>query len=171
MPINQRRHIRLTLDIPAFRFSKAGEKISTLMYQISIGGCLIEWDEGFKKDEIFRLEIQLPNKNWLPLQCKVLYLVKEDGIGAQFQDISQFEQELIVQVMSETLAEEGIPMKVDPFSQPKFFDSTETKISEIEYKVEEESEEISEENLESEELAEKEESAEQEDVETAEVTK
>lgn len=135
MSISQRRHIRLTLDIPAFRFTERGEKIGIIMYQISIGGCLIEWDEGIAKDEEFRMEIQLPNKNWLPLHCKALYIVEDDGIGVQFQEITQFEQELIVQVMSETLAEEGIPMKVDPFAQPKTFNSLETNTSEIDYNL------------------------------------
>lgn len=138
MSISQRRHIRLTLDIPAFRFTKTGEKIAIIMYQISIGGCLIEWDEGIEQDEEFRMEIQLPDKNWVPVTCKALYIVKEDGIGVQFQDITQFEQELIVQVMSENLAEEGIPLKVDPFSQPKTFISEETNTSEIKYNFKEE---------------------------------
>ena len=134
MSISQRRHIRLTLDIPAFRFTKIGEKVGTLMYQISIGGCLIEWDESIEEGEEFRMEIRLPNKNWLPVQCKALYFVEGDGIGVQFQDITQFEQELIAEIMSENLAEEGIPMKVDPFSQPKTFSSLETNLSEIDYK-------------------------------------
>jgi hypothetical protein len=121
MSITQRKHIRLTLEIPAFRYNKLGEKIAILLLQISIGGCLIEWDETIEQSEEFRLEIQLPNKNWLPLHCKAIYKVKNDGIGAMFQDITQFEQELIVQVMSENLAENGIPFKVDPFAKPKTF--------------------------------------------------
>ena len=140
MSISQRRHIRLTLDIPAFRFTKLGEKVGTLVFQISIGGCFIEWDESIEKDDEFRMEIQLPNKNWLPLQCQALYVVEGDGIGAKFLDITQFEQELIAEIMSENLAEEGIPMKVDPFSAPKAFNSVETNLSEIKYDPKEVSE-------------------------------
>lgn len=137
MSISQRKHIRLTLDIPAFRFNKMGGKIATLIYQISIGGCLIEWDETIQKDDVFRLEMQLPNMNWLPLDCKAVYFVKNDSIGVQFQEITQFEQELLVQIISKNLEEDGIPLKVDPFSQPKTFVSEETNTTEIDYKMDE----------------------------------
>lgn len=142
MSISQRKHIRLTLDIPVFRFNNEGGKIATLLYQISIGGCLIEWDETIAQDDIFRLEMQLPNKNWLPLECKAVYVVKNDSIGVQFQNITQFEQELVVEVMSKNLAEEGIPLKVDPFSQPKTFVSEETNKSEIDCNMEENEETV-----------------------------
>jgi hypothetical protein len=125
MSINQRKHIRLTLDIPVYRFTEAGDKIGIMIYQISIGGCFIEWDESIGKNDEFRMEIQLPNKNWLPLQCRAIYLVRGDGIGVQFEDITQFEQELLAQIMSISLAKEGIPVAFDPFSKPKkFFDSS-----------------------------------------------
>jgi len=84
----------------------------------------MEWDETIAERDEFRLEIQLPNKNWLPLYGKALYVIEGDSIGIQFQNITQFEQELIAKVMSENLAEEGIPMKVDPFSHPKAFENT-----------------------------------------------
>lgn len=121
MSINNRKYVRLTLDIPAFRITESGEKVATMLYQISIGGCFIEWDENIEKEKEFRLEIMLPNKNWLPLQCQALYFVKDDGIGIKFQNITQFEQELIAQIMSESLTEHGIPVKIDPFSPPTFY--------------------------------------------------
>ncbi|MGI8669405.1 MAG: PilZ domain-containing protein [Aridibacter sp.] len=121
MSINKRKHIRLTLNIPAFRYTETGEKIGIIVYQISIGGCFIEWDENIEKDQEFRLEIRLPNKNWLPLQCQTLYVANSDGIGIKFLNITQFEQELVAQIMSGSLAEEGIPLKVDPFSAPKLY--------------------------------------------------
>lgn len=119
MSAEQRKHVRLTLDIPAFRYTEIGEKVEMMVYQISIGGCLIEWDENIKIDDEFRLEIQLPNKNWLPLHCDVLYLIKGDGIGLQFQEITMFEQELIADIMSKTLEESGVSSTIDPFAQPK----------------------------------------------------
>src|SRR5688572_8699977 len=79
MTINDRQHIRFSLDIPAIRYSKFGEKLETLLHQISIGGCLLEWDENLLTGEVFRLEIQLPNGNWLPLVCKVLYKFEDNG--------------------------------------------------------------------------------------------
>ncbi len=122
MSKNQRRHIRITLDIPAFRIAESGERNEVMIHQISVGGCLLGWEENFEKDEEIRIEIQLPNKNWLPLQCRILYMAKNDGLGIKFQSITQFEQELIAQIMSKNLAENGIPLTIDPFSAPKFFE-------------------------------------------------
>jgi hypothetical protein len=121
MSINQRQHIRFSLDIPAVRYTKFGEKLETLLHQISIGGCLLEWDENLLTGEVFRLEIQLPNGNWLPLVCKVLYKFEDNGIGAKFIDITRFEQELVGRIISHALSQEGLPVAVDPFAQPPKF--------------------------------------------------
>ena len=117
----QRQHIRFSLDIPAVRYTKFGEKIETVLHQISIGGCLAEWDENVFTGDEFRLEIQLQNKNWLPLRCKALYRFENNGIGVKFTDITRFEQELISRIISASLAREGLPMQIDPFSQPQRF--------------------------------------------------
>lgn len=130
MSISQRQHIRFSLDIPAVRYTKFGEKVETLLNQISIGGCLAEWDESIYTGDEFRLEIQLPNKNWLPLKCKVLYKFENNGIGIKFLEISRFEQELIAKIISNSLAQEGLPMQVDPFgSPPKFADGNVPRLS------------------------------------------
>ena len=121
MTEHQRQHIRFSLDIPAVRFTKFGEKQETLLHQISIGGCLAEWDENVFTGDEFRLEIQMRNKNWLPLKCKALYRFENNGIGIKFIDITRFEQELIVRIISDSLAQEGLPMQIDPFSQPQRF--------------------------------------------------
>ena len=121
MSISQRQHIRFSLDIPAVRYTKFGEKTETVLNQISIGGCLIEWDESLFTGDEFRLEIRLPNGNWLPLNCKVLYKFENNGIGVKFIDITRFEQELIAKIISESLAQEGLPMQVDPFAPPPKF--------------------------------------------------
>lgn len=132
MSISQRQHIRFSLDIPAIRYTKFGEKIETLLQQISIGGCLAEWDDGVYTGEEFRLEIQLPNRNWLPLTCKALYRFENNGIGARFIEITQFEQELIAKIISNSLAIEGLPLQVNPFSQPpKFADQYKSKVNEV----------------------------------------
>jgi hypothetical protein len=117
----KRQYIRFSLDIPSVRYTKFGEKQETLLHQISIGGCLAEWDENVYTGDEFRLEIQLPNKNWLPLKCKALYRFENNGIGIQFMDVTRFEQELIASVISHSLEQQGLPMRVDPFSQPLQF--------------------------------------------------
>jgi hypothetical protein len=119
MKIEQRRHIRFSLDIPAVRYTIYGEAVETLISQISIGGCLAEWDENVYVGDEFRLLIQLPNRNFLPLTCKALYKFADNGIGAKFLDITQFEQELLAKIISTTLEKQGLPLQVDPFALPK----------------------------------------------------
>lgn len=117
----KRQYIRFSLDIPAVCYTKFGEKQETVLHQISVGGCLAEWNENVYTGDEFRLEIRLPNKNRLPLKCKVVYRFEHNGIGIKFAELTRFEQELIARIISDSLAHEGLPMRVDPFSQPPQF--------------------------------------------------
>lgn len=119
MGIELRRHIRFSLDIPAVRYTKYGEAVETTISQISIGGCLAEWDDSVYVGDEFRLLLQLPNKNFLPLICKAVYKFADNGIGTRFLDITQFEQELLAKIISHTLEKQGVPLQVDPFALPK----------------------------------------------------
>ena len=121
MSIEKRRYIRFSLEIPAIRYNKYGETVETLLHQISIGGCLAEWDESILVGEEFRLLIQLPNKNFLPLACKALYRFADNGIGIKFLGITQFEQELISKIISENLETQGLPLQIDPFGVPRTY--------------------------------------------------
>ena len=130
MSIEQRRHIRFSLDIPAIRYSKYGERVGTVINQISIGGCLVETEENIFVGEEFRLEVQLPNKNWLPLYCKVLYKTEDTGIGAKFLNITRFEQELLAKIISRSLEASNLPVQVNPFQNPtKLNQNTEPRIT------------------------------------------
>lgn len=124
MSRSQRQHIRFSLDLPAVRHSKFGDKQEVLLQQISIGGCLLEWDDSILTGEVFRLEIQLPNGNWLPLTCKVLYKFEDNGLGAKFLDITPFEQSLVGKIISNQLSQAGLPMQIDPFAQPPQFNES-----------------------------------------------
>lgn len=121
MSINQRKHVRFSLDIPATLITKFGERQETLLQQISIGGCFTGWEENIYTGDEFRLEIELPNKNRLPLACKAIYRFEDTGIGVKFLDISQFEQELISKIIANRMEEEGVPVHVSPFQQPSNF--------------------------------------------------
>ncbi len=121
MSVSQRQHIRFSLDIPAVRHTRIGERHETVLQQISIGGCLLDWDESVFTGETFRLEIRLPNGNWLPLTCKALYKFENNGIGAKFVDITRFEQELVGKIITHALKKEGLPVEVDPFAHPPQF--------------------------------------------------
>ena len=118
MGIEQRRHVRFSLDIPAIRYKQNGETVATIITQISLGGCLVEWDEKVYIGDELRMLVQLPNQNYLPLACKAIYKFAEGGIGAKFLDITLFELELLAKIISHTLEEHGLPLQVDPFVQP-----------------------------------------------------
>lgn len=124
MSIEQRRFIRFSLDIPAFRIKNNREPIQTFIRQVSIGGCMLEWDDTIFTGDQFRLEVELPNKNRLPLFCKALYKFPGKGVGAKFIEVSQFEQDLIGQIISQTLEKDGMPLLVDPFAIPATFVAT-----------------------------------------------
>ena len=121
MSISQRQHIRFSLDIPAWIYDKFGEKRVTTLQQISIGGCFTSWEENIYIGEEFRMEIQLPNGNYLPLACKALYRFDHTGIGVRFTGITQFEQELISKIIAHRLDQEGVPLQIDPFNLPPVF--------------------------------------------------
>ncbi|CAN5342473.1 hypothetical protein BH10ACI2_BH10ACI2_20740 [soil metagenome] len=121
MSISQIQHIRFSLDIPATIYTKFGEKQETRLEQISIGGCFTSWEENIYIGDEFRMEIELPNGNFLPLQCKALYRFDETGIGVKFIEICEFEQELISKIIAHKLDMEGVPLHVDPFTLPPTF--------------------------------------------------
>jgi len=121
MSISQRQHIRFSLDVPATIITKYGERQQTQLQQISIGGCFTGWEENIYIGDEFRMEIPLPNGNFLPLACKALYRFDHTGIGVKFLDITQFEQELISKIIMHRLDEEGVPLQVDPFHTPPTF--------------------------------------------------
>lgn len=128
MPTEQRQFIRFSLDIPAVRQTKYGEMTETVINQISLGGCLAEGDDNVYVGDEFRMLLQLPNRNFLPLMCKVLYRFADHGIGAKFINITRFEQELIIKVIAQNLEQQGLPLQVDPFTNPKTFNKTGSSI-------------------------------------------
>lgn len=107
------------MEIPAIRQGPFGESVEAILHQISIGGCLLGWDENISVGEEFRLLVQLPNKNYLPLRCKALYSYSEEGFGVKFLDLTKFEQELIAKIISYQLNEKGLPENFDPFKLPR----------------------------------------------------
>ena len=121
MSISQRQHIRFSLEIPVWILSKFGEKQETRLQQISIGGCFTGWEENIYTGDEFRMELPLPNGNFLPLACKALYRFEHTGIGVRFTDITQFEQELISKIIAHCLNKEGVPLQIDPFHPPPIF--------------------------------------------------
>lgn len=119
MSIEQRKHTRFSLEIPAVILTKYGEPQETMLQQISIGGCFTGWEENIFPGEEFRMEIRLPNGNRLPLACRAVYRFENTGVGVTFVDITQFEQSLVADIIREKLRSEGLPMQIDPFTHPE----------------------------------------------------
>ena len=118
MSIEQRKHTRFSLEIPAVVLTKYGERQETVLQQISIGGCFTGWEENILTGDEFRMELGLPNGNRLPLSCKAVYTFENTGVGVKFLDITPFEQSLVAKIIREKLRVEGLPVHIDPFSQP-----------------------------------------------------
>jgi hypothetical protein len=133
MSINQRKHIRFSLDIPATLISKFGERHETTLQQISIGGCFTDWEENVYTGDEFRLEIPLANGNKLPLRCKALYKFENTGVGVQFVEITQFEQDLIAKLIEKRLEDLGLSLDIDAFKRPSQFieDDESPKITDL----------------------------------------
>lgn len=118
MSIEQRKHTRFSLEIPAVIVTGDGERLDTVLEQISVGGCFAGWEENIFTGDDLRLEVWLQNGNRLPLACRTVYTFENTGIGLKFIDITQFEQSLVAGVIREKLRAEGLPMDTDPFTQP-----------------------------------------------------
>ena len=143
MSIIQRKHIRFSLDIPAFLRKKDGGTRTVILSQISVGGCLTEWDPGIYTGDEFRMEIELPNGNRLPIRCKAIYRFENTGVGVKFLDLTKFEQRLLSQIISARLEDEGLPAAVDVFAQPAVFPESEVlKVTDRREKREEMLEEV-----------------------------
>jgi len=143
MSIAQRKHIRFSLDIPASLRKKNGELRTVILSQISVGGCLSEWDPSTYTGDEFRLEIELPNGNRLPIRCKAIYRFENMGVGVKFLDMTKFEQRLLSQIITSYLEDEGLPSGVDVFARPDpFADSEGLKLTNYREKREEMLEEI-----------------------------
>ena len=140
MSIEQRRFIRFSLDIPAVQQNRSGDRFQTLLHQISVGGCLMAPDDNLLTGDEFRLEIGLPNGNRLPFHCRALYKFPDRKIGVKFMEITEFEQQLLADIISESLEKEGLPLQVDPFAHPPTFiqkelDKLHHELSENERKI------------------------------------
>ncbi|HTK37284.1 MAG TPA: PilZ domain-containing protein, partial [Pyrinomonadaceae bacterium] len=122
---------------------KTGKVRTVILSQISVGGCLSEWDPSLYTGEEFRLEIELPNGNRLPIRCKAIYRFENMGVGVKFLDMTKFEQSLLSQIITSQLEDEGLPSGVDVFAWPaQFSESDALKLTDYREKREEMLEEI-----------------------------
>jgi PilZ domain len=113
-----RQFIRFSLTLQARRQVSSDRISPVLVKQISLGGCMVEWDENAAIGEKLRIEILLSNGNWLPLIGKVLYRMPENGLGIKFQEITQFEQELLANLIQKQMEKRGMPYE-NPFALPE----------------------------------------------------
>ena len=84
-----------TLNIPAFRVNEEGVKRETIVQQINVDDFLIELEEKIEHDQEFRIEIEMPNKNFLPLTCRVVERTEKEGNNYEMIDLSEFEIDFV----------------------------------------------------------------------------
>ncbi len=89
-----------SLNIPAFRTTVEGERRETIVQQINIDDFLIELEEKIEPDEEFRIEIEMPNKNLLPLTCRTVERTEKEGNNYEMIDLTEFEIDLIGEILS-----------------------------------------------------------------------
>jgi len=89
-----------SLNIPAFRTTEEGERRETIVQQINIDDFLIELEEKIEPNEEFRIEIEMPNKNWLPLTCRTVERPEKEGNNYEMIDLTEFEIDLIGEILS-----------------------------------------------------------------------
>jgi PilZ domain len=129
-----RQYIRFSITLQARR-QMLGDRITpVLIKQISIGGCMVEWDENAVIGEKLRIELLLPNGNWLPLIGKVLYRMPENGLGIKFQEITQFEQELLANLIQHQMEKRGMQYE-NPFALPEVSNTGNNLVNEVKPKL------------------------------------
>ena len=117
MSKTRRKNNRFSVDVPAVLVRSHGHSRPVNVQQISIGGCLAApASEVYVGDE-FRLEIELPNGNRVPMMCKAVYQFDEAGIGARFVHLTAFQRELIEEIIIDSLEADGLPLPPDAFEQ------------------------------------------------------
>lgn len=111
-----RQFIRFPLDLEARVFDPTGERVDAVINEIGLGGCFFgnAWVESV--GSAFRLELRLPNGNWLPLNCVRVHM--RGGVGAKFTEMTDFEQNLLGEVIASASRSAGYSNDVDPFAAP-----------------------------------------------------
>ena len=110
----RRRFQRFFVPFFARREGVDGKPTLFSVKEISIAGCFAVWDEA-RAGETIRFELPLSNGNWMPVNGKVVYRLS-DGIGVKFVMPTQFEQELIAEVIRYQLKQAGLPDR-NPFEE------------------------------------------------------
>lgn len=102
------RHQKYEITLFGQRADENGSFVRLRILELSIFGCFIEWFPNVQLGESFRLKIPLANGNALPIQCKVIYRFPNNGIGVKFLDLTQFEQDLIVELIFINLSQKNL---------------------------------------------------------------
>jgi hypothetical protein len=86
-PSNRRRHPR----VPGPFDGRRVEMLMTVplrIYDLSMGGCLIEAHHEQRPGQRFALEIDLPGEGWVEMQAESLYVREGYGFAARFREMT-----------------------------------------------------------------------------------
>lgn len=117
MKSERRRHERFPLKLSAQRIKDNKQVVELQILELSVGGCFVEWFEEAAPGYKFCLSIPRVDGNFMPLSCKVIFRFPGKGIGIQFVNINQSEQEALAEIIMDDLARKGFPA-ANPFAPP-----------------------------------------------------
>lgn len=127
MPEERRKYERFSFILEAQREDEKGASAKVRVLEISVTGCFVEWFDDARLGDGFRLKIPLANGNFLPVFCKIIYRFTNIGVGVQFPDLTEFEQDLIAETIRFQMRKQ-FNATVEPFALPDgFYDFSEKK--------------------------------------------
>ena len=74
------------------------------IYDLSLGGCLIQAHHVQAPGRRFILEIELPDEGWLQFQAESLYIREGYGFAAKFLDVSDATRQRLERALAGLLA-------------------------------------------------------------------
>ena len=86
-PQGRRRHPR----VPGPFDGRRVEMMMTVplrIYDLSMGGCLIEAHHEQRPGQRFSIEIEMPLEGWIPMEAESLYVREGYGFAARFVEMS-----------------------------------------------------------------------------------
>ena len=104
---NSRTHIRAPLSLEVI-FEGISGKREARISDISLGGCYVDAMQQVGDGETIKLNIRLPNREWISLSGRVVYTTQmPSGFGVRFTEMSDEARKSLDQAISEHLEKQG----------------------------------------------------------------
>jgi hypothetical protein len=120
MRVERRKYSRFSFVQLAERETVFHAFVKIRVWETSVGGCFVEWFEDARLGDEFRLKMRLPNGNFVPLVCKIIYRFTGIGVGVKFLELTKFEQDLVAEIIKFEMRRQ-FKTEVEPFAPPEKF--------------------------------------------------